>query len=70
MRLPVSGESGGSWQGYTFVTTMLDADVDLRDVQIATRHANPRTTMRYDHARKHLHRHPNYVLAAYMASST
>ena len=28
------------------VTTMLDAGVDLRDVQIAARHADPRTTMR------------------------
>jgi integrase/recombinase XerD len=42
----------------TFVTTMLDADVDLRDVQIAARHADPRTTMRYDRARKNLDRHP------------
>jgi site-specific recombinase XerD len=33
---------------HTFVTTMLDAGVDLRDVQIAARHADPRTTMRYD----------------------
>jgi integrase/recombinase XerD len=41
---------------------------DLRDVQIAARHADPRTTMRYDRARKYLDRHPNYVLAAYMAS--
>ena len=28
----------------TFVTTMLDAGVDLREVQIAARHADPRTT--------------------------
>jgi integrase/recombinase XerD len=27
---------------HTFVTTMLDADVSLRDVQIAARHADPR----------------------------
>jgi len=27
---------------------MLDAGVDLRDVQIAARHADPRTTMRYE----------------------
>jgi integrase/recombinase XerD len=53
---------------HTFVTTMLDAGVDLRDVQIAARHADPRTTMRYDRARKNLDRHPNYILAAYMAS--
>jgi integrase/recombinase XerD len=53
---------------HTFVTTMLDAGVDLRDVQIAARHADPRTTMRYDRARKNLDRHPNYTLAAYMAA--
>jgi integrase/recombinase XerD len=55
---------------HTFVTTMHDAGVDLRDVQIAARHADPRTTMRYDRARKNLDRHPNYVLAVYMASGT
>jgi hypothetical protein len=33
---------------HTYVTTMLDAGVSLRDVQIAARHADPRTTMRYD----------------------
>lgn len=55
---------------HTYVTTMLDAGVDLRDVQIAARHADPRTTMRYDRARKNLDRHPNYTLAAYMASGT
>ena len=55
---------------HTFVTTMLDAGVDLRDVQIAARHADPRTTMRYDRARKNLDRHPNYILAAFMAAGT
>src|SRR5829696_6867712 len=30
---------------HTYVTTMLDAGVDLRDVQIAARHADPRTSM-------------------------
>ena len=55
---------------HTFVTTMLDAGVDLRDVQIAARHADPRTTMRYDRARTNLDRHPNYILAAYMSSAT
>jgi integrase/recombinase XerD len=53
---------------HTFVTTMLDASVDLRHVQIAARHADPRTTMRYDRARQNLDRHPNYILAAFMAS--
>jgi len=55
---------------HTFVTTMLDAGVDLRDVQTAARHADPRTMMRYDRARNNLDRHPNYILAAYMASGT
>jgi integrase/recombinase XerD len=55
---------------HTFVTTSFDTDVDLRDVQIAARHADPRTTMRYDRARQNLDRHPNYILAAYMASAT
>ncbi|MEV0157742.1 tyrosine-type recombinase/integrase [Micromonospora sp. NPDC050686] len=49
---------------HTFVTTTLDAGVSLRDVQIAARHADPRTTMRYDRARKNIDRHPNYILAA------
>jgi hypothetical protein len=47
---------------------MLDAGVDVRDVQIAARHADPRTPMRYDPARKNLDRH--YILAAYMAFGT
>ena len=55
---------------HTFVTIMLDAGVSLRDVQIAARHADPKTTMRYDRARKNLDRHPHYILAAYMASGT
>ncbi|KJK44058.1 hypothetical protein UK23_30900 [Lentzea aerocolonigenes] len=33
---------------HTFVTTMLDAGVELRDVQVAARHADPRTTMRWN----------------------
>jgi site-specific recombinase XerD len=44
---------------HTFVITMLGAGVDLRDVQIAARHADPRTTMRYVRARKNLDRHAN-----------
>jgi hypothetical protein len=38
---------------HTFVTTMLDAGVDLRDTQIAARHADPRTTMRSTSAGPH-----------------
>jgi integrase/recombinase XerD len=54
---------------HTYVTS-IDAGVSLRDVQIAARHTDPKTTMRCDHARKNLDRHPNYILAAYMASGT
>jgi len=44
----------------TYVTTMLDAGVDLRDVQVTARHADPRTTMRYDNSRElHLMGEPN-----------
>lgn len=53
---------------HTYVTTMLDAGVPLRDVQIAARHADPRTTTKYDRARDNLDRHGNYILSAYMAS--
>lgn len=49
---------------------MLDADINLQDVQIAARHADPRTTMRYDRARQKLDRHPNYILATFMAFGT
>jgi site-specific recombinase XerD len=55
---------------HTFVPTSFDAGIDLRDVQIAARHADPRTTMRHDGAGNNLDRHPNYILAAYMASGT
>ena len=55
---------------HTFLTTMLDAAVDLRDVQIAARHADPRTTMRYDRAHTNLGRHPSNILAAYLAPGT
>jgi hypothetical protein len=54
----------------TSLTTSSDAGVDLRDVHIAARHADPRTTMRYDRACQNLDRHPNYILAAYMSSGT
>jgi len=38
--------------------------------QVAARHADPRTMMRYDRPCMNLDRHPNYILAAYMASGT
>ena len=56
--------------GHTFVTTMPGAGAGLPDVQIAARHAGPRSTMRYDRARQNPGRHPNYILAAYMTAGT
>jgi hypothetical protein len=37
-----------------FIMCALDAGVPLRDVQIAARHADPRTTTVYDHRRQNL----------------
>jgi integrase/recombinase XerD len=53
---------------HTFVTTMPGTGVDLRDVQIAARHADP-----HHHATGPARTStatPNYILAAYMASGT
>lgn len=55
---------------HAYCSTMLDAGVDIRDVQIAMRHADPRTTTRYDRARDNLDRHGNYRLAAFMAGAS
>jgi integrase/recombinase XerD len=48
----------------------MDAGVNLRNVEIAARPADPRTTMRDERARQNLDRHPNYILAADMSSGT
>ncbi len=52
---------------HAFITAALDAGVPLRDVQIAARHADPRTTTRYDRARGNLDRHGVHFLTAYVA---
>ncbi|MCA1693853.1 MAG: tyrosine-type recombinase/integrase, partial [Actinobacteria bacterium] len=52
---------------HSFITAALDAGVPLRDVQIAARHADPRTTTRYDRARHNLDRHASYVVSAFIA---
>lgn len=54
---------------HAMVTNALDAGVALRDVQIAARHSDPRTTTRYDRARGNLDRHAVHTLAAYVAGS-
>ena len=50
-----------------FIMAALDAGVPLRDVQIAARHADPRTTTIYDRRRENFDRHAAYVVVAYIA---
>jgi integrase/recombinase XerD len=50
-----------------FIMAGLDAGVPLRDVQIAARHADPRTTTIYDRRRENFDRHAAYVVVAYVA---
>jgi integrase len=53
----------------TAITRALDLGATLRDVQDLARHADPRTTRRYDRARGELDRSPVYVLAGDLADS-
>jgi integrase/recombinase XerD len=50
-----------------FIMAALDAAVPLRDVQIAARHADPRTTTIYDRRRRNFDRHAAYVVVAFVA---
>lgn len=50
-----------------FIMAALDAGVPLRDVQIAARHADPRTTTIYDRRRETFDRHAAYVVVAFVA---
>jgi len=54
---------------HAFITAALDAGVPLRDVQEAASHADPRTTMRYDHGRVSLDHHVTYVVSAFLAGA-
>jgi site-specific recombinase XerD len=51
----------------TFCTTGLVAGISIRDMQYAMRHADPRTTMRYDMAKANLDRHAAHAVSAYLA---
>jgi integrase/recombinase XerD len=48
---------------HAFVTISLDEGASLRDVQDAARHADPRTTRRYDRNRNNLSRYPTHRLS-------
>ena len=50
-----------------FIMAALDAGVPLRDVQIAARHADPRTTTVYDRRRANFDHHAAYVVVAFVA---
>ncbi len=54
----------------TFCTAGLVSGVPLREMQYAMRHADSRTTMRYDMARANLDRHAAHAVAAYLAGMT
>lgn len=50
-----------------FIMCALDAGVPLREVPIAARHADPRTTTVYDHRRLNFDKHAAYVVVAFVA---
>jgi site-specific recombinase XerD len=49
-----------------FIMAALDAGVPLRDVQMAARHADPRTTTVYNRRRQNFDRHAAYVVVAFV----
>lgn len=51
---------------HSFVSTALDTGLDLRTVQVAARHADPRTTAMYDRARHALDRHAVHTVGSYL----
>jgi len=51
-----------------FIMAALDAGVPLRDVQLAARHADPRTTTIYDRRRQNLDRHAAYAVVAFVTN--
>jgi integrase/recombinase XerD len=59
--------AGPSTRIDTTCMAALDAGVPLRDVQIAARHADPRTTTIYDRRRENFDRHAAYVVVAFVA---
>ena len=55
-------------RGCRTVASILDAGVPLRDVQIAARHADPRTTTVYDRRRQNYDRHAAYAVVAFVTN--
>ena len=53
---------------HSAITAALNAG-SLRDVQQFARHADPRTTLRYDRARQSLDRHASYAVMQYVSGA-
>ena len=45
------------------------ANVDVRDIQTAVGHADPRTTMRYDQTKQRLDAHPTYTVTTHITAA-
>jgi integrase len=54
---------------HTYITTALSAKVPLRDVQMDAGHAQPATTIRYDHREEEMDRHSTYVVASWVGAA-
>jgi len=54
---------------HTFAMLYLDAGGSLRDLQAAMGHADPRSTRRYDQARRARGHGPGYLVAAYLGAA-
>lgn len=52
-----------------WVTSGLDSGISIRDMQIAARHSDPRTTSRYDRGARSLDRHAVHILSATLAGA-
>jgi site-specific recombinase XerD len=55
---------------HSAITIGLDAGVSLRDMQDFARHADPKTTRRYDRSRHALNRHATYAITHYLTGGT
>lgn len=55
---------------HTAITTALDANVPLRDVQDWARHRSPETTRRYDRSRNNPDRSPGYRISGLLTPET
>jgi integrase/recombinase XerD len=55
---------------HSAITIGLDTGVSLRDVQDFARHADPKTTRRYDRSCHALNRHATYAITHHLAGGT